>query len=164
MPSKDRINVWLKPSKSDPLGAAYNLDKSKTAISAGRLTGRGFLEGQITGLKYVPEQSTDFIFCTVGEEQGFFGTATLILLYIALILRITFIAERQREYFTRYYAYGLASILFFHFFVNIGMTMGVMPIIGIPLPMISYGGSSLLSFTIMIAVLVKLDSTRLTRN
>jgi len=161
---QDRINVWLQPSKSDPLGAAYNLDKSKTAISAGRLTGRGFLQGQITGLKYVPEQSTDFIFCTVGEEHGFFGTATLIFLYIALVLRIAFIAERQREDFTRYYAYGLASILFFHFFVNIGMTMGVMPIIGIPLPMISYGGSSLLSFTIMIAVLVKLDSTRLTRN
>ncbi len=161
---QDRINVWLQPSKSDPLGAAYNLDKSKTAISAGRLTGRGFRQGQITGLKYVPEQSTDFIFCTVGEEHGFFGTATLIFLYIALIMRIAFIAERQREDFTRYYAYGLASILFFHFFVNIGMTMGVMPIIGIPLPLISYGGSSLLSFTIMLAVLVKLDSTRLTRN
>jgi len=161
---QDRINVWLQPSKSDPLGAAYNLDKSKTAISAGGLTGRGFRQGQITGLKYVPEQSSDFIFCTVGEEHGFFGTATLILLYISLILRITFIAERQREDFTRYYAYGIASILFFHFFVNIGMTMGVMPIIGIPLPFISYGGSSLLSFTILLAVLIKLDSTRLTRN
>jgi len=161
---QDRINVWLKPSTIDPLGAGYNLDKSKTAISAGGLTGRGFLQGQVTHLKYVPEQSTDFIFCTVGEEHGFFGTATLITLYILLIMRIIHLAERQRENFTRYYAYGVASILFFHFFINIGMTMGVMPIIGIPLPLISYGGSSLLSFTILLAVLIKLDSTRLTRN
>jgi len=161
---QDRLNVWLRPSTVDPLGAGYNLDKSKTAISAGGLTGRGFLQGQVTHLKYVPEQSTDFIFCTVGEEHGFFGTATLILLYIGLIMRIIYLAGRQRENFTRYYAYGVASILFFHFFVNIGMTMGVMPIIGIPLPLISYGGSSLLSFTILLAVLIKLDSTRLSRN
>ncbi len=161
---QDRLNVWLRPSTIDPLGAGYNLDKSKTAISAGGLTGRGFLQGQVTHLKYVPEQSTDFIFCTVGEEHGFFGTATLILLYIALIMRVIHLGERQRENFTKYYAYGVASILFFHFFINIGMTMGVMPIIGIPLPLISYGGSSLLSFTILMAVLIKLDSTRLSRN
>ncbi len=160
---QNRIKVWLKPSEVDRLGAGYNLYQSKRAIGSGGLTGRGFLRGQITQLNYVPEQSTDFIFCTVGEEHGFFGSAVLILLYIGLILRITFIAERQRELFTRYYAYGVASILFFHFFVNVGMTMGVMPIIGIPLPLVSYGGSSLLSFTILLAVLIKLDNTRLTR-
>jgi len=160
---QDRLNVWLKPDEVDRLGAGYNLHQSKLAIGSGGLTGRGFLNGQITRLKYVPEQSTDFIFCTIGEEHGFIGSIVLIGLYIALILRITFVAERQREVFSRMYAYGVASILFFHFFINIGMTMGVTPIIGIPLPLVSYGGSSLLSFTILLAVLIKLDNTRLTR-
>ncbi len=160
---QDRLNVWLKPGEVDPLGAGYNLRQSKLAIGSGGLAGRGFLKGEITRLKYVPEQSTDFIFCTIGEEHGFIGSFVLIGLYISLILRITFVAERQREVFSRMYAYGVASILFFHFFINIGMTMGVMPIIGIPLPLVSYGGSSLLSFTILLAVLIKLDNTRLTR-
>jgi len=115
----------------------------------------------MTKLKHVPEQSTDFIFCTVGEEHGFIGSTMLIGLYLLLLVRITIIAERQRAAFSRYYAYGIAGILFVHFFINIGMTMGLVPIIGIPLPFISKGGSSLLGFTIMLAVLLKLDSKRL---
>ncbi len=157
---QDRINVWLQPSKCDPLGSLYNLNQSKMAIGSGGLYGKGFLNGRITQLNYVPEQSTDFIFCTVGEEHGFMGTFAMIFLYTVLMLRIIFLAERQRSDFSRMYAYGVAGILFFHFFVNIGMTIGLVPIIGIPLPLLSYGGSSLISFTILIAVLVKLDSVR----
>ena len=158
---QDRINVWLQPSKCDPLGSLYNLNQSKLAIASGGLDGKGFLNGPMTQLKYVPEQPTDFIFCTIGEEHGFLGSFGLIVLFLLLLLRITEIAERQRSKFSRLYAYGVAGILFFHFIVNIGMTMGLMPIIGIPLPFISYGGSSLLSFTILIFILIKLDSSRL---
>ena len=114
----------------------------------------------MTKLNYVPEQSTDFIFCTIGEEQGFIGSVGIIGLFLLLLLRITIIADRQRSNFSRQYAYGVVGILFLHFFINIGMTMGIMPIIGIPLPFISKGGSSLLGFTIMISVLLKLDSNR----
>ena len=155
---KDRINVWLKPSECDPLGSLYNVTWSKLAIGAGGFAGKGFLEGTITKLDYVPEQATDFIFCTVGEEHGFLGAFALILLFLLLLLRIVLIAERQRSRFTRVYAYGVASILFFHLMVNVGMTMGVMPVIGIPLPFISYGGSSLLAFTILLGILVRLDA------
>jgi rod shape determining protein RodA len=155
---KDRINVWLKPSECDPLGALYNVTWSKLAIGAGGFAGKGFLEGTITKLDYVPEQATDFIFCTVGEEHGFLGAFALILLFLLLLLRIVLIAERQRSRFTRVYAYGVASIFFFHLMVNIGMTMGVMPVIGIPLPFISYGGSSLLAFTMLLGILVRLDA------
>lgn len=158
---QDRINVWLQPSKCDPLGSLYNLNQSKLAISSGGLDGKGFLNGRITQLNYVPEQSTDFIFCTVGEEHGFLGSFGLIILFLGLLLRIIFIAERQRSSFSRMYGYGVAGIIFFHFFINIGMTMGLVPIIGIPLPFISYGGSSLISFTLLIAVLIKLDSVRM---
>ena len=155
---KDRINVWLKPSECDPLGALYNVTWSKLAIGAGGFAGKGFLEGTITKLDYVPEQATDFIFCTVGEEHGFLGSFALILLFLLLLLRIVLIAERQRNRFTRVYAYGVASIFFFHLMVNVGMTLGVMPVIGIPLPFISYGGSSLLAFTILLGILVRLDA------
>ncbi len=158
---QDRINVWLNPSKCDPLGALYNVTWSKLAIGSGGFSGKGYLEGTITKLNYVPEQETDFIFCTVGEEQGFLGAFAIILLYLLLMFRIIIVAERQRARFTRIYAYGVVSILFFHFFINIGMTMGIMPVIGIPLPLISYGGSSLIAFTILIAILVKLDADRL---
>jgi rod shape determining protein RodA len=130
------------------------------AIGSGGLLGKGTLEGNMTKLKYVPEQSTDFIFCTVGEEQGFVGVIGLIGLFLWLLWRITIIAERQRSNFSRIYAYSVAGIIFTHLIVNLGMTMGLLPIIGIPLPFISAGGSSLIGFTLMIAVLLKLDSNR----
>ncbi|MGB1120662.1 MAG: rod shape-determining protein RodA [Saprospiraceae bacterium] len=157
---QDRIKVWLKPSECDPLGALYNVTWSKLAIGSGGLAGKGFLNGTITKLDYVPEQATDFIFCTVGEEHGFIGSLALITLFLILLLRIVLIAERQRSRFTRVYAYGVASILFFHLLVNIGMTLGIMPVIGIPLPFISYGGSSLLAFTILLGVLIRLDADK----
>ncbi|MEN0002738.1 MAG: rod shape-determining protein RodA [Bacteroidota bacterium] len=156
---QNRINAWLRPDKCDK-AALYNVVQSKMAISSGGLQGKGFLKGTMTKLNYVPEQTTDFIFCTVGEEQGFVGSLGIIGLFFLLMLRITIIAERQRSSFARTYAYAVAGILFIHVFINIGMTMGLMPIIGIPLPMISKGGSSLIGFTIMIAVLLKIDSNR----
>lgn len=157
---KDRINVWLNPEDCDPRGSLYNLIQSKTAIAAGGLTGKGYLEGNMTKLSYVPEQSTDFIFCTIGEEQGFVGSFGMILIFLMLLIRLTIIAERQRSNFSRIYAYCFVGILFVHFFINIGMTMGLMPIIGIPLPFISKGGSSLFGFSIMMGVLLKMDSKR----
>ncbi len=158
---QQRITIWLKPSQvTDTRGSAYNLLHSKMAIGSGGLMGKGFLDGNMTKGKYVPEQSTDFIFCTIGEEQGFIGVFGLIFLFTWLLWRITVIAERQRSHFSRIYAYGIAGILFVHFLVNVGMTMGVFPIIGIPLPFVSYGGSSLIGFTLMIGVLLKLDSQR----
>ena len=158
---KDRINVWLRPSVCDPQGALYNVLQSKMTIGSGGLEGKGFLEGTMTKLNYVPEQSTDFIFCTIGEEQGFIGTVGIVGLFFLLLMRIVMIAERQRSDFSKYYAYGVAGILFVHIFINIGMTMGLVPIIGIPLPFISYGGSSILGFSLLIGVLLKLDSNRL---
>ncbi len=158
---QDRINVWLHPERCSEQGSLYNLLQSQSAIGSGGVGGKGIFKGTMTKLKHVPEQSTDFIFCTVGEEHGFIGSTMLIGLYLLLLVRITIIAERQRAAFSRYYAYGIAGILFVHFFINIGMTMGLVPIIGIPLPFISKGGSSLLGFTIMLAVLLKLDSKRL---
>ena len=156
----ERVMVWLHPEDADPRGSYYNLLQSKLAIAAGGVTGRGLGEGTMTRLDYVPEQVTDFIFSAVGEEQGFVGTATLILLFGLLLWRISVIAERQKRTFVRAYAYGVVGILLVHFLVNIGMTMGLIPVIGIPLPFISKGGSSLLSFTLMIAVLLKLDKHR----
>jgi rod shape determining protein RodA len=158
---QQRIKVWLQPANNaDTRGSAYNLLHSKMAIGSGGFSGKGFLDGNMTKLKYVPEQSTDFIFCTVGEEQGFIGVVGVVVLYVLLLYRITLLAERQRSNFSRIYAYGVAGILFAHFIVNIGMTMGLFPIIGIPLPMLSYGGSSLIGFTLMIGVLLKLDNHR----
>lgn len=159
---QQRIKIWLKPSEAaaDARGSAYNLLHSKMAIGSGGFMGKGLLDGNMTNLRFVPEQSTDFIFCTIGEEQGFVGVVAIVSLFTWLLLRITTIAERQRSNFSRIYAYSVAGIIFMHFIVNIGMTMGLFPIIGIPLPFISYGGSSLIGFTLMIAVLLKLDSNR----
>jgi rod shape determining protein RodA len=158
---QERIWVWLRPEKCHPLGPLYNVEQSKFAIGSGGWVGKGFLEGERTKLDYVPEQTTDFIFCTVGEEWGFLGTTIVISLFFLLILRILFIAQRQRSLFTKYYALGVASILFFHVFINIGMTIGLVPVIGIPLPFISYGGSCFLTFSLLMGILVKLDSNRL---
>jgi len=157
---QERINVWLNPEKSDPRGALYNVLQSKMAIGSGGAQGKGFLKGVMTKLEYVPEQFTDFIFCTIGEEQGFAGSFSIMVLFFLLLYRIVMIAERQRSNFSRYYCYGIAGIIFAHFFVNIGMTMGLVPIIGIPLPFISKGGSSLLIFSLMIGLVLKLDSNR----
>lgn len=161
---QERIWVWLRPEKCDPRGSLYNVLQSKMAIGSGGLTGRGYLQGTLTKLNYVPEQATDFIFCTIGEEQGFLGVFMIIGLYLALLLRIVNIAERQRTKFNRLYAYGVLGILFFHLMINVGMTMGLFPVIGIPLPFISYGGSSLFSFSILLGILVKLDSSRIISN
>ena len=155
-----RINVWLKPHLSNPQGDLYNIIQSKTAIGSGGLSGKGFLKGTMTKLNYVPEQHTDFVFSILGEEQGFLGSISLIVLYTFMLFRISVIAERAAFPFIRYYAYGIAGILFLHFFINIGMTMGIMPVIGIPLPLISKGGSSLVAFSIMMALLLKMDMSR----
>lgn len=146
---------------TDNRGAGYNVIQSKIAIGAGQVTGRGFLEGTQTKFGYVPAQSTDFIFSTIGEEWGFVGSFVVIALYLFLLLRIVNIAERQRSSFSRVYGYCIACIIFFHVFINIGMAIGIMPVIGIPLPFISYGGSSLWSFTILLFIFLKLDSNRM---
>jgi rod shape determining protein RodA len=146
--------------KSDPLGVGYNVNQSKIAIGSGGLAGKGFLNGTQTKFNFVPEQSTDFIFCTVGEEWGFIGSTFVILLFAALLLRLVYLAERQRSVFSRVYGYSVACILFFHFAVNIGMTIGLAPVIGIPLPFFSYGGSSLWSFTILLFIFLRLDASR----
>lgn len=155
----ERINILLGIT-TDLKGKGYNVNQSKIAIGSGKLWGKGYLHGTQTQYSFVPEQSTDFIFCTVGEEWGFAGSLTVISLFMFLILRVILIAERQRSPFTRIYGYGVASVLFFHVVINIGMTIGVVPVIGIPLPFISYGGSSLLSFTMLLFTLIKLDSNR----
>ncbi len=147
--------------KSDPLGVGYNVNQSKIAIGSGGFWGKGFLNGTQTKFNFVPEQSTDFIFCTVGEEWGFAGTFILILLFIVLFYRLIILAEKQRSGFSRIYGYSVAVILFFHFLVNIGMTIGIMPVIGIPLPFFSYGGSSLWAFTLLLFIFVRLDASRL---
>lgn len=157
---RERIEVLLG-KRSDPKGAGYNVNQSLIAIGSGGLTGKGFLQGTQTKYDFVPEQSTDFIFCTVGEEWGFIGTAFVLILFTLLLYRIVFIAERQRSTYTRIYAYGVAAILFFHLMINVGMTIGLAPVIGIPLPFFSYGGSSLWGFTVLLFVLIKLDSYRM---
>ena len=157
---KARINVLLG-KEIDLKGAGYNVNQSKIAIGSGGFIGKGFLKGTQTKYNFVPEQSTDFIFCTVGEEWGFMGVFVVISLFIGLFIRIIQMAERQRSDFSRIYGYGVASILFFHFVVNIGMTIGLMPVIGIPLPFFSYGGSSLWAFTILLFIFIKQDAYRL---
>ena len=154
---KDRIYVWLSPDKSDPRGSLYNLLQSKIAIGSGGFSGKGFLEGNMTKLNFIPEQSTDFIFCTVGEEHGFIGSIVLIFLYAFLIYRIFSFGDKCRLSFSRNYCYAFGGFLLLHFFVNIGMTMGLVPIIGIPLPFISYGGSSLMIFSIFLGVYIRLS-------
>ncbi|MFD2873772.1 rod shape-determining protein RodA [Mucilaginibacter ximonensis] len=157
---KVRIDIVLGIT-NDPRGKGYNVNQSKIAIGSGKLWGKGYMHGTQTKYSFVPEQSTDFIFCTVGEEFGFAGSVVVLSLYLLLVLRIIHIAERQRSPFSRIYAYGVASIIFFHVVINVGMTIGIVPSIGIPLPLISYGGSSLISFTIMLFILIKLDSNRM---
>lgn len=154
-----RINDLLG-IESDPLGWGYNVNQSKIAIGSGGFIGKGYLGGTQTKFNFVPEQSTDFIFCTVGEEWGFLGSLAVLGLFLYLLLRLIRIAERQREGFARIYGYGVVSVLFFHIVVNVGMTVGVFPVIGIPLPFFSYGGSSLWAFTILLFILLKFDSDR----
>jgi rod shape determining protein RodA len=156
---KTRINVLLG-NESDLKGAGYNVNQSLIAIGSGRLTGKGFLQGTQTKYNFVPEQSTDFIFCTVGEEWGFVGSFVIIGLFLGLLLRILFLAERQRSKFSRLYGYGVAALIFFHFAINIGMALGLLPVIGIPLPFFSYGGSSLWAFTILLFIFIRQDSYR----
>ncbi|WP_247231571.1 rod shape-determining protein RodA [Telluribacter sp. SYSU D00476] len=156
---RSRIMVLVDPD-SDPRGAGWNVIQSKIAIGSGRLIGKGFLEGTQTKFDFVPEQSTDFIFCTVGEEHGFIGAAIVVVLFMGLIARLVILAERQRTRFARVYGYCVAGIMFFHFMINIGMTIGLMPVIGIPLPFFSYGGSSLWSFSILLFIFLKIDSQR----
>lgn len=156
---RDRVYVMLG-QKSDPWGYEYNVNQSKIAIGSGGFSGRGFLQGPQTKLKYVPEQSTDFIFCTVGEEWGFIGSLAFLAVFIGLLIRLIILSERQRSRFSRIFGYGVVTILFFHFAVNVAMTIAIFPVIGIPLPFMSYGGSSLMSFTMMVFILLRLDSTR----
>ncbi len=156
---RTRINVLLG-KEADLQGAGYNVHQSLIAIGSGGLSGKGFLQGTQTKYNFVPEQSTDFIFCTIGEEWGFIGSTLVVILFVMLLIRLVVLAERQRSAFSRVYGYGVASIIFFHFTVNIAMTLGLFPVIGIPLPFISYGGSSLWAFTILLFIFVKLDANR----
>jgi rod shape determining protein RodA len=156
---KDRVNVLLG-FKSDPHGTGYNVNQSIISIGSGGFIGKGYLQGTQTKFKFVPKQSSDFIFCTVGEEWGFLGSFIVIGMYLSLLLRLVFLAERQRSDFSRIYGYGVVSILFTHFFLNIGMAIGIVPVIGIPLPFFSYGGSSLWGFTILLFIFLRLDASR----
>lgn len=156
---QNRIKALVNPD-ADPLGYGWNVTQSKIAIGSGGFAGKGFLKGTQTKFDFVPEQSTDFIFCTIGEEHGWIGSLIVIGLFVTLLLRVVFIAERQKSRFARAYGYCVASIFFFHFAVNIGMTIGLFPVIGIPLPFFSYGGSSLWGFTVLLFILLKLDAHR----
>jgi rod shape determining protein RodA len=157
---QNRIKSLVNPD-ADPLGYGWNVTQSKIAIGSGGFAGKGYLNGTQTKFDFVPAQSTDFIFCTLGEERGWLGSVALIVLFVLLLIRIVDIAERQKSRFARIYGYGVASLIFFHFMVNIGMTIGLFPVIGIPLPFFSYGGSSLWAFTILLFVLIKIDAHRL---
>ncbi|WP_111309231.1 rod shape-determining protein RodA [Confluentibacter sediminis] len=164
---KDRITIWLSlekdPEKLERMKKtiAYNLNESERAISSGGLTGKGFLEGTRTTGKFVPEQDTDYIFSTVGEEWGFIGSTMVVILFVLLLMRILHLAELQKSQFSRIYGYSVAGIIFMHFLINIGMVMGLIPTIGIPLPLFSYGGSGLWGFTILLFIFIKLDSDRI---
>jgi rod shape determining protein RodA len=164
---QDRISLWLRlekdPDKLEKMKQtfAYNLNESEKAISSGGLTGKGYLEGTRTTGKFVPEQHTDYIFSTVGEEWGFLGSSLVVILFVLLLMRILHLAELQKSQFSRVYGYGVAAIIFMHFMINIGMVMGLIPTIGIPLPMFSYGGSGLWAFTILLFIFIKLDSNRI---
>ena len=154
-----RINVLLGLDE-DLAGAGYNVHQSEIAIGSGGLEGKGFLNGTQTKLKFVPEQDTDFIFCTVGEEEGFLGSAGVLLLFLALILRLIHLAERQPFRFGRVYGYAVVSVFLFHVFINVGMVLGLTPVIGIPLPFFSYGGSSLWGFTFLLFIFLRIDASR----
>ena len=156
---KERVEILLG-IKSDPHGTGYNVNQSIISIGSGGFSGKGYLKGTQTKFKFVPAQSTDFIFCTIGEEWGFLGSLMVIGLYVFLLIRLIILAERQRSDFSRIYGYGVVSIFFVHFFINIGMAIGLVPVIGIPLPFLSYGGSSLWSFTILLFIFLRLDASR----
>lgn len=156
---KERVSILLG-LKSDPHGTGYNVNQSIISIGSGGFAGKGYLHGTQTKFKFVPSQSTDFIFCTVGEEWGFVGSVVVIGLYLALLLRLVFLAERQRSNFSRIYGYGVIAIILVHFFINVGMALGLVPVIGIPLPFFSYGGSSLWGFTILLFIFLRLDASR----
>ena len=155
-----RIEVLLG-MKEDPAGAGYNVNQARIAIGSGRFFGKGYLKGTQTKLQFVPEQDTDFIFCTVGEEWGFVGSIGVLLVYLFFLLRLIEIAERQRNISTMIYAYSVASIFLFHLTINVGMVLGLLPVIGIPLPFFSYGGSSLWGFTLLLFILLRLDAARM---
>ena len=159
---KTRIEVLLG-IKEDPTGAGYNVNQSLIAIGSGGFFGKGYLKGTQTKMKFVPEQDTDFIFCTVGEEWGFLGSVAVLLVYMAFILRLIMIAERQRDTFSQVYAYSVASIFLVHLTINVGMVLGLLPVIGIPLPMFSYGGSSLWGFTLLLFILLRMDASRINK-
>ncbi|MCX6353223.1 MAG: rod shape-determining protein RodA [Bacteroidetes bacterium] len=154
---RDRIDIIIG-KKDDPRGAGYNLRQSLIAIGSGGIIGKGYLKGTQTKFNFVPEQTTDFIFCTVGEEWGLLGSTVVIVLFMLLLGRIIMIAERQKFIFNRYYSYGVLSIIFIHFLINISMTLGLFPVIGIPLPFISYGGSAMIGFSILFFIMIKLDA------
>jgi len=156
---RNRIKVLVQPG-IDPLGVGWNVTQSKNAIGSGGFLGKGYLEGTQTKFDFVPEQSTDFIFCTIGEEFGFLGSLLVCGLFLGMLWRLVYLADRQKMKFSRVYGYCVAAIIFFHFTINIGMTVGLLPVIGIPLPFISYGGSSLWSFTILLFIFLKLDAHR----
>jgi len=156
---KERVEIMLG-IKSDPHGTGYNVNQSIISIGSGGFSGKGYLQGTQTKFKFVPAQSTDFIFCTIGEEWGFMGSFVVIALYVILLIRLVILAERQRSDFSRIYGYGVVSVFFVHFFINIGMTIGLVPVIGIPLPFLSYGGSSLWAFTILLFIFLRLDASR----
>ena len=158
-PMQMRITVVLGIA-DDPRGVGYNVNQSKIAIGSGGILGKGFLNGTQTKLKYVPEQHTDFIFCTIGEEEGFVGSTIVLLVFLALILRVITLAERQHTTFGRVYCYCVASYLIFHLSINIGMVLGLCPVIGIPLPFFSYGGSSLWGFTFLLFIMLRIDADR----
>ena len=156
---KERVEILLG-IKSDPHGTGYNVNQSIISIGSGGFSGKGYLKGTQTKFKFVPAQSTDFIFCTIGEEWGFMGAFVVIVLYVMLLIRLIILAERQRSAFSRIYGYGVVSVFFVHIFINIGMTIGLVPVIGIPLPFLSYGGSSLWAFTILLFIFLRLDASR----
>lgn len=156
---KDRI-VILFGQKTDPLGVGYNINQSLIAIGSGGVTGKGFMNGTQTKFDFVPEQKTDFIFCTIGEEWGFIGSSILIILFVCLLIRIVLLAEKQRAVYSMIFGYSVASVFFIHFFINIGMTINLLPVIGIPLPFFSYGGSSMLAFTFMLFIFIKLNTRK----
>jgi rod shape determining protein RodA len=156
---QNRLKALVNPH-ADPLGIGWNITQSKIAIGSGGWWGKGFLKGTQTKYGFVPEQGKDFIFCTIGEEYGWIGSSLFIIVFMSLIMRILYLAERQRLRFARAYGYGVAAVLFFHFFINVGMTLSLLPVIGIPLPFISYGGSSLWTFSMMLFIFLKLDSER----
>lgn len=156
---KERVEIMLG-IKSDPHGTGYNVNQSIISVGSGGFSGKGYLQGTQTKFKFVPAQSTDFIFCTIGEEWGFLGSFLIIALYVVLLLRLIFLTEKQRSLFSKVYGYGVVSIIFIHFFINIGMAIGIVPVIGIPLPFLSYGGSSLWGFTILLFIFLRLDASR----